>query len=263
MSTTLYDGCGRYYYESCLLLELLDGGRAAGTHCCLYLSKRCLEVALKLTGIRNIGINALFESHLAALSAVVVSLPVTCSVGTFAPVLLNVRTVNKELSRGRLVESCEVSAEHKEVSTHSKSESHVVVVYDTAVGAKRNVDTCLLEVLVTSLCNCENCGSLAASDTLLLSCDTDGTAADTDLDEVCTAVNEELEALSVYYVTCTYDNIRVVCLDPLKCLLLPYGESVGRVEAKSVCACFDKSGNSLLVVTCIDTGTYNELLLSV
>ena len=263
MSTTLYDGCGRYYYESCLLLEFLDGGRTAGAHCCLYLCKGCLEVALELTGIGNIRINALFESHLAALSAVVVSLPVTCSVGTFAPVLLNVCAVNEELSRGRLVESCEISAEHQEVSTHSKSKSHVVVVYDTAVGAKRNVDTCLLEVLVTSLCYSKYGGSLTATDTLLLSCDTDGTASDTDLDEVCAAVNEELEALSVYYVTCTDDNIGIVGLDPAKCLLLPYGESVGRVEAESVSACCDKSGNSLFVVSCIDTGTYNELLFSV
>ena len=60
---------------------------------------------------------------------------------------------------------------------------------DTAVRAERNVISCLFEVLVTSLSYSEYGGSLAAADTLLLTCDADRAAADTDLDEVCAAVS--------------------------------------------------------------------------
>ena len=87
-------------------------------------------------------------------------------------------------------------------------------MYDTAVRAQRDVNACLLEVLVTSLSYSENSGSLAAADTLLLTCDADGTAADTDLDEVCAAVSEESESLSVNYVACAYDRVRIVLLAP-------------------------------------------------
>ena len=226
MCAALDDGCGGYDYEACLLLELFDGRGAAGTHCCLNLCKGYVQAVLEVACVRNVRVNAFLESHLAALAAVVVTLPVACTVGAFAPILFNICTAYKELSRRGFVESCEITSEHHEISAHSESQCHVVVMNDTAVRAERNVISCLFEVLVTSLCYSEYSGSLAAADTLLLTCDADGTAADTDLDEVCTAVSEESEALCVDYIACADDSIRIVLLAPLERLLLPYGETV-------------------------------------
>ena len=189
MCAALDDGCRRNYNEACLLLELFDGGRSAGAHCCLDLRKGSVNAVFEVTCVRNVRVNAFLEGHLAALAAVVVTLPVARAVGAFTPIFLNVRAAYQKLSRRGLVESCEISAEHEEVSAHSECQCHVIVVNDTAVRAQRDINACLLEVLVTSLSYSENCGSLAAADTLLLTCDADGAAADTDLDEVCAAVS--------------------------------------------------------------------------
>ena len=185
---TLDDGCGGYDNESCLLLELLDGGRTAGAHRSFYFREGSLDAVLEGTCVRYIGVDAFLESHLTALAAVIVTLPVPCTVGTFAPVLLDVCAAYQELPRRGLVESREIPSEHHEVCAHGKCECHVVIVYDTAVGAQRDVYACLLEVLISLGSNCEDSRSLAAADTLLLTGDADGTAADTDLDEVCAAV---------------------------------------------------------------------------
>ena len=134
---------------------------------------------------------------------------------------------------------------------------------DTAVRAERNVISCLFEVLVTSLCYSEYSGSLAAADTLLLTCDADGTAADTDLDEVCAAVSEELEAFCVNNIAGTDDGIRIVLFAPLECSFLPYGETVGGVKAENVSTCFQECRDTFLIISCIDSGTNDELLFRV
>ena len=261
MCAALDDGCGGNDYEACLLLEFLNGRGAAGAHCCLNLCKGYVQAVLEVTCIRNVRVNAFFESHLAALAAVVVTLPVARTVGAFAPILFNICAAYKKLSRRGFVESCEITSEHHEISAHSESQCHVVVMNDTAVRAKRNVISCLFEVLVTSLSYGEYGGrSLAAADTLLLTCDADGTAADTDLDEVCAAVSQEPEALSVNNVACADDGVRIILFAPLECSFLPYGETVGGVKAENVSACFEKGRNTLLIVSCIDSGTDDELL---
>ena len=99
---------------------------------------------------------------------------------------------------------------------------------DTTVGADRNINTCLLEVFVSCLSYLDNGRSLSASDALLLSCDADGSAADTDLDEVGSAFCEEVESLSVYYVACAYlDAVSVIVSDPLECDSLPFRVALG------------------------------------
>ena len=72
----------------------------------------------------------------------------------------------------------------------------MVVIYDTTVGADGNVDACFFEVFVSCFCYFDNSGSLTTANTFLFSCDTDGTTADTDLDEVSACLSEEAEALS-------------------------------------------------------------------
>ena len=64
----------------------------------------------------------------------------------------------------------------------------MVVVDDTAVGAHGHVDAGLLVVLVASAADVDQRGGLTAADALGLAGNADRTAADTDLDEVGTAV---------------------------------------------------------------------------
>ena len=82
----------------------------------------------------------------------------------------------------------------------------MVVLNDTAVGADRNVDTSFFEVFVTSFCYFDYCSSLSASDTFLFTSDTDGTAADTNFNEVSTCFCQEEEAFTVNNVACTNFN---------------------------------------------------------
>ena len=108
----------------------------------------------------------------------------------------------------------------------------MVVVDDTAVGAHGHVDASLLVVLVASAADVNQRGGLATTDTLGLAGNADGTAADTDLDEVGTAVGQEAEALGVDDVTGTdLDVLAVVGADPLDGALLPLAEALGRVDA--------------------------------
>ena len=108
----------------------------------------------------------------------------------------------------------------------------MVVIDDAAVGAHGHVDAGLLVVLVTGAADVDQRGGLAAADALGLAGDADGAAADTDLDEVGTAVGQEAEALGVDDVTGTdLDILAVVGADPLDGALLPLAEALGRVDA--------------------------------
>ena len=101
-----------------------------------------------------------------------------------------------------------------------------MIVHDAAVGADGHVDAGLAEVLVAGLRHFNGSGGLAAADALGLAGDADGTTADTDLDEVGTAVGQEAEALGVDNVTGTdLDVLAVVGADPLDGALLPLAEA--------------------------------------
>ena len=103
----------------------------------------------------------------------------------------------------------------------------MVVVDDAAVGAHGHVDAGLLVVLVASATDVDQRGGLATADTLGLTGDADGTAADTDLDEVSAAVCQEAEALGVDDVTGTdLDVLTVVGANPLDGALLPLAEAL-------------------------------------
>ena len=107
----------------------------------------------------------------------------------------------------------------------------MIVVNDTAVCTDRYVNAGLLEVFVSLCCHIDNCGSLSTSDTLGLTGDTDGTAADTDLDKVCACVSQETEALAVNYVSgADLYGVTIVIADPLQGDGLPLGVTLGGVD---------------------------------
>ena len=99
-------------------------------------------------------------------------------------------------------------------------------MYDTAVGADRNVHTCLLEVLISCLSDLDDCCSLASTDTLSLACDADGTAADTDLDEIGSCICKEKESFLIDNVACSnLYCVTVMLADPADCPALPFRET--------------------------------------
>ena len=130
----------------------------------------------------------------------------------------------------------------------------MIVVNDTAVRAYGNIDTCFFVILITFLAYLDKRCSLTSADTLLFTGDTDRAAADTYLDKVCTAVSEETEAFAVHYVTCAdLYAVAVAFSDPVDSELLPFGITLRAVDTKHVCTCFNKSRNTLCVVSCVDT----------
>ena len=140
----------------------------------------------------------------------------------------------------------------------------MVVVDDTAVGAHGHVDTGLLVVLVASAADVDQRGGLTTTDTLGLAGDADGAAADTDLDEVGTAVRQEAEALGVDDVTGTdLDVLAVVGADPLDGALLPLAEALGRVDAQDIGTGLDEQRHALGIVAGVDTGADHVALVAV
>ena len=140
----------------------------------------------------------------------------------------------------------------------------MVVVDDAAVGAHGHVDAGLLVVLVASAADIDQRGGLATADALGLAGNADGTAADTDLDEVGTAVCQEAEALGVDNVTGTdLDVLAVVCADPLDGALLPLAETLGGVDAQDIGASLDKQRHALSIVAGVDTGADHVALIAV
>ena len=73
----------------------------------------------------------------------------------------------------------------------------MIIVYDTTVGTDRNIDSGLLKILISRGRYFDDRRSLSAADSLCLSCDTDGTAADTDLDKVRARFRQETEPFAV------------------------------------------------------------------
>ena len=138
----------------------------------------------------------------------------------------------------------------------------MVVVDDTAVGAHGHVDAGLLVVLVASAADVDQRGGLATADALGLAGNADGTAADTDLDEVGTAVGQEAEALGVDNVTGTdLDVLAVVGANPLDGALLPLAEALGGVDAQDIGTGLDEQRHALGIVAGVDTGADHVALV--
>ena len=138
----------------------------------------------------------------------------------------------------------------------------MVVVDDAAVGADGHIDAGLLVVLVTSLGNLDDSGSLTTADALGLAGDADGAAADADLHKVCTSLSEEAEALGVHHVAGTHlDGVAVVLADPADGAALPLGVALRRVDAQHIHTGLYQCGHALGVVAGVDAGAYNVALV--
>ena len=263
MGAAFDDGGGADQGQACLFLELGDREGTAVAHRGLDLVKRAAHAVLEGAGVRDVGVDALDEAELRG-TAQVVALPVAGTRRTLAPVLLHVLAVHVDALGRALVEASEVAAQHHKVGAHGKGERHVVVVDDAAVGANGHVDAGLLVVLVTSAADVDQRGGLATADALGLAGNADGTAADTDLDEVGTAVCQEAEALGVDDVTGTdLDVLAIVGTDPLDGALLPLAEALGGVDAQDIGAGLDEQRNALGIVAGVDTGADHVALVAV
>ena len=66
----------------------------------------------------------------------------------------------------------------------------MVIVYQATIATDRDINAVSLEILVTSFRYVDQGGSLSATDTFLLTGDTDGTTTDTYLDEIRSGVSQ-------------------------------------------------------------------------
>ena len=114
----------------------------------------------------------------------------------------------------------------------------MMVIYNTAIRTYRNIYACFFKILISCLANFNQSGCLTSTDTLGFTGDTNGTAADTNLNKVCTAVGKETETFSIYYVTCAdFNAVAIVLTNPSDGELLPFAETFGGVNAKHICTC--------------------------
>ena len=213
-------GCGNQSQLS-LLLQLADVQSTAVAHGGTNLCQSQVYVVLQAACIRNVGVNAFFEGQLSC-AAHIIALPVAGTAGAFTPVFLHVGAVDVNLVGRAFVETSEVTAQHHEVCAHSQSQSHVVVVNDTAVGAYRNVYAGFFEVFVTSLANLDQSSCLTTANALLLTSDADGAAADTNFNKVSTCISQEAEAFSVNNVaSANLYAVAIMLTDPVQSDFLP------------------------------------------
>ena len=239
MGAAFDDAGGGDEGDAGIFLELRDRQSTAVAHGGFDFVQGHLNVVLEAAGVRYVGIDAFFEGELAC-AAHIVALPVAGAGGTFAPVLFHVVAADVDLVGGAFVKAGEVAAQHDEVSAHSQSQGHVVVVNDTAVGADGDVDAGLFVIFVAGFGHIDDSGSLSAADTFLLTGDTDGAAADADFDEVCASFSQEAEAFAVNDIACAdFDGIAVFFADEIDGHFLPFGIAFGGVDAEDVCAGFD------------------------
>ena len=85
--SALDNTCCRNEGEFCLLLKFRYCECSAVAHCGLNLSKRNSNIVFKASCVRNIGIDAFLEGEL-LVAAEVISLPVSGTIGAFAPIFL-------------------------------------------------------------------------------------------------------------------------------------------------------------------------------
>ena len=77
----------------------------------------------------------------------------------------------------------------------------MIVMHDPAVGTDGHIDPRLFIIFVPGFGYLDQRRSLSAADSLLLSGDTDGAAADTDLDEICSRVRKETESFRIHHIS--------------------------------------------------------------
>ncbi|EJX01191.1 hypothetical protein EVA_10703 [gut metagenome] len=140
----------------------------------------------------------------------------------------------------------------------------MVILNDTSVRAHGHINASLLVVLITSLGNLNHSSSLTTADTFSLAGNADGTATDTNLDEISASLSEEPEALTIHNVACAYlDLIAVTLTDPVNGTALPLAETLRGVNAQNINTSLNKSRNTLSVVACVNACAHHIALVLV
>ena len=100
-------------------------------------------------------------------------------------------------------------------------------MHNTAIRAYRNINAGSLIVFITGCTYINQGSSLTTSDTLGLTGNTDGTAADTNLDKVSTCLGQEHKAFTVNYIAGTNLHILAeILMDVFQGNALPLGEAL-------------------------------------
>ena len=99
----------------------------------------------------------------------------------------------------------------------------MVIVDDTAIGANRNIHASFTIVFITGLANFNQGRRLTTTDTFRFAGNADGAAADTDFDEISTAIGKEIKAFPIDDVTSTYFySIAIGLTNPCQSPFLPF-----------------------------------------
>ena len=139
----------------------------------------------------------------------------------------------------------------------------MVIVYQATIATDRDINAVSLEILVTSFRYVDQGGSLSATDTFLLTGDTDGTATDTHLDEIGSGFDQVVETFLIDNISGTDQHLVTIrFLDPLQCCLLPFGIAVGRVDTQYIDTRFNQRRNTFHIVACVDPRAYEQFLIA-
>ena len=138
----------------------------------------------------------------------------------------------------------------------------MVVINDAAVGTNGNINSRFLEIFVTSRSNLDNRCGLSPSDALLLTGDTDGTAADAYFYKVGAHLCKIAEALAVNNISCAdFHAVAVFFANPTDCVRLPLTVALRAVDTKHVNSRFNQRRDSFLVVPGIYPCPHNISLM--
>ena len=242
MGAAFDDTRGGDQSQNGFLLKLGNRQCTAVAHGVTDFAQRQRDIVLQTARIGNVGVDTFLKREL-LVAAHVVTLPVAGTGRAFTPVFFIIGTADVHTVRGALVETGEISAKHDEVRTHGKRQGDMVVIDDTAVGADGNIDAGLFIIAIALGTDLNDRRGLAAADSLGLTGDADGPAANPDLDKICAAVSKEAEAGRINDITrADLDTVTVFFADPGQGELLPVCVAFGGVDAKHVGTGFYKRG---------------------
>ena len=214
-------------------------------------------VVVEATCIRHVGVYSFLKGH-GLCSAQVIALPVAGTVRAFSPVFLYIASIYNELVGGAFIKAGKVATQHYKVCTHGQGQGNVVVVHNTTVRTNRNVNTCFLVILISSLGHFNSCSCLSTANSLLLTSNTDGATANSHLHKVSSIFCQEHKALSVNNVSSTNLYVRTKCIvNVVQSPLLPLRKSFRGIDTQNINPSFQQCRHTLHVISCINSRTHH------
>ena len=207
---------------------------------------------MKTAGIGHIGVDAFFKGKL-FVAAHVVALPVAGAAAAFAPIFFHIIAVDADDVGRAFVETGEIPAEHDKIRAHGKGQGDVMVIDNAAVGANGNVDAGFFKIFIPFFGDFDDGRSLTAADALLLPGDANGTAADSDFNEVGARFGKKTETVAIDDIAgADFHVVAVMLANPIDGQFLPFGKAFGRIDAENVGTGFDESGNPFGIIPGVD-----------